>query len=171
MVGPKFRFFQNVNFDTWETLPPNKMNFPSNSDTNIVFIASEKLKKLDSKNIQTQDSILFSIGFKESLDSFWSKDKSMKASDFINQEGRLKAAVASNNLMEYTVLQDSTFLPYYLNYFIGQIENVKSIEKFQIGEVTEGVVYFRERKPLPFAEGLRYFISQREDYLLKNKKN
>jgi hypothetical protein len=167
----KFRFFQKVNFDTWETLSPNKMNFPSNSDTNIVFIASEKFKKLDSKNIQTQDSILLSIGFKESLDSFWSKDKSMKASDFINQESGLKTAMASNNLMEYTVLQDSTFLPYYLNTFIGQIENVKSIEKYQIGEVTEGVVYFRERKPLPFAEGLRYFISQREDYLLKNKKN
>jgi hypothetical protein len=166
----KFKFFQKVDFDMWENLPPNEIYFPTNSDTNIVFVSPIVLKRLSSKNLQKQDSTVISFGLKESLDSFWTKDKTTKASQFIQQESRIYAGVGSGSLIEYTSLGDSSFIPYYLRYFVGEIENVKSVAKIQIGDRTEGVIYFRKSKELPFAEGLRYFISQRQEYM-PNPKN
>jgi len=166
----KFKFFQKVDFDMWENLPSNEIYFPTNSDTNIVFISPIVLKRLFSKKIQKQDSTVISFGLKESLDSFWTKDKTTKASQFIQQESRIYAGVGSGNLIEYISLGDSSFIPYYLRYFVGEIENVKSVAKIQIRDRTEGVIYFRKSKELPFAEGLRYFISQRQEYM-PNPKN
>lgn len=164
----RYKFIQKADFHSWENLPKSDIYFPANSDTNIVFISSHKLKKFRQTNVAVKDSVLTHLCLKESIDSFWTKEKTMKASEFLSQKNKTKKEFNSSALQEYTVLQDSAFLPYYLDCFFGQIENVQSLKKTQKGNNIEGVIYFKENKALPFAEGMRYFILQRQEYLLKS---
>lgn len=164
----RYKFIQKADFYNWENLPKSDIYFPANSDTNIVFISSHKLKKSRQTNREMKDSVLTHLCLKESIDSFWTKEKTMKASGFINLKTKTEKGFDLNAIEEYTVLQDSAFLPYYLDCFFGQIGNVKSLKKTQKGNNIEGVIYFKENKALPFAEGMRYIILQRQEYLLKS---
>lgn len=164
----RYKFTQKADFDNWENLPKNDTYLPENSDTNIVFIPSLKFTKCNNTEINEKDSTLVKLSSRKFIDTFWTKEKSMKASEFLSQKNKTKKEFNSSALQEYTVLQDSAFIPYYLKCYFGQIENVQSLKKTQKGNNTEGVIYFKEKKALPFAEGIQYFILKRQEYLLKS---